>query len=124
MLAHVVINYSNHSHPCSVFKGDCRHAVIGLCLIDRPISNTCSDNMGGFSVCPQLVQMGSLRLRVQHIKRRLQSNAELLASPRLATVRLIDINRGHSFGSRHCMLVCIYMCFCVVMKHQVIILTV
>lgn len=76
----------------SVFKGDCRHAVIGLGLIDKPISNTCSDNMGGISVCSQSLQMGSLRLRVQHIKRRLQSDVERLTSPRLAAVRLIEIN--------------------------------
>ena len=50
--------------------------------------------MGGISVCSQSLQMGSLRLRVQHIKRRLQSDAERLTSPRLATMRLIEMNWG------------------------------
>lgn len=50
--------------------------------------------MGGISVCSQSLQMGSLRLRVQHIKRRLQSDAERLTSPRLATMRLIETNWG------------------------------
>lgn len=50
--------------------------------------------MGGISVRSQSLQMGSLRLRVQHIKRRLQSDAERLTSLRLTTVRLIETNRG------------------------------
>lgn len=91
--------------------------------------------------------MGSLRLRVRPIKRRLQSNVRL-TSPLFTTVRLMEMNRDgqstgiwHLTGYRHsvCIVVhqwvfCVYawmfvclsvclsvcMCFCVVMTQWVI----
>lgn len=85
-----------------MFKGDCRRAVIGLGLIDRPISNTCTDSMGGISVCSQSLWVGSFRLREQHIKRRLQRSVELLVCPCLGSVRLTETNWGewHYTGQR------------------------